>query len=83
MIRKRDGESSPNYPTIGIIGCGRIGGRQATNFLASGYSVYVYDINPDSMAQLQSLGAHITFNLWAKRRPEAPARISWQQLPRL
>ncbi|WP_324611087.1 NAD(P)-dependent oxidoreductase [Moorena producens] len=38
-------ESTLNHPTIGIIGCGNIGGRQAANFLAHGYSVYVYDIN--------------------------------------
>ncbi|MEQ9486030.1 NAD(P)-dependent oxidoreductase [Coleofasciculus sp. F4-SAH-05] len=53
-------ESRPNYPTIGIIGCGNIGGKQAANFLAHGYSVYVYDLNRDSMAKLQSLGAKIT-----------------------
>ncbi|EAW37594.1 NAD(P)-dependent oxidoreductase [Lyngbya sp. PCC 8106] len=53
-------ESPLNYPTLGIIGCGNIGKRQAANFLAHGYSVYVYDINPARMAQLQSLGAHIT-----------------------
>ena len=54
-------ESKPslNNPTIGIIGCGNIGGRQAVNFLAHDYSVYVYDINPDSLAQLQPLGARI------------------------
>lgn len=49
-----------NYSTIGIIGCGNIGGKQAANFLAQGYSVYVYDVDQDSMAQLQSLGANIT-----------------------
>jgi len=54
-----DTESSVNYPTLGIVGCGNIGGRQAANFLAKGYSVDVYDINPDSMAQLQSIGARI------------------------
>ncbi|NEO45073.1 MAG: NAD(P)-dependent oxidoreductase [Moorea sp. SIO4A3] len=54
-----DRESTLNHPTIGIIGCGNIGGRQAANFLAHGYSVYVYDINPDAMAQLQSVGAYI------------------------
>lgn len=48
------------YPTIGIVGCGNIGGAQATNFLTQGYPVYVYDINPDSMAKLRSLGAQIT-----------------------
>jgi 3-hydroxyisobutyrate dehydrogenase-like beta-hydroxyacid dehydrogenase len=53
-------ESSLNRPTLGIIGCGNIGGRQAANFLAHGYEVYVYDINSDSMAKLQSLGARIT-----------------------
>ena len=53
-------ESSLNRPILGIIGCGNIGGRQAANFLAHGYEVYVYDINPDSMAELQPLGAHIT-----------------------
>ncbi|MBC6423720.1 MAG: NAD(P)-dependent oxidoreductase [Hormoscilla sp. SP5CHS1] len=53
-------DSPLNYPTLGIVGCGNIGGRQAANFLALGYSVYVYDINPDSMVQLQSLGARIT-----------------------
>ena len=54
-------ESKPplNNPTIGIIGCGNIGGRQAVNFLAHDYSVYVYDINPDSLTQLQPLGARI------------------------
>lgn len=60
MIQESDEESLLNYPTIGIIGCGKIGGRQAANFLARGYSVYVYDINPDSMAKLESLGAYIT-----------------------
>ena len=50
-------ESPLNHPTLGIVGCGNIGGRQAANFLACGYSVYVYDINPDSMTHLQSLGA--------------------------
>ncbi|MEQ9234341.1 NAD(P)-dependent oxidoreductase [Coleofasciculus sp. E2-BRE-01] len=53
-------ESRPNCPTIGIIGCGNIGGKQAANFLAHGYSVYVYDVNQDSMVQLQSLGAKVT-----------------------
>ncbi|MEM6646984.1 MAG: NAD(P)-dependent oxidoreductase, partial [Bacteroidota bacterium] len=53
-------ESPLNYPTLGIIGCGNIGGRQAANFLAKNYSVYVYDINSDPMAKLQSLGARIT-----------------------
>ncbi len=53
-------ESALNYPTLGIIGCGNIGGKQAANFLAHGYQVYVYDINPEPMAKLQSLGAHIT-----------------------
>ncbi|MBV6626593.1 MAG: NAD(P)-dependent oxidoreductase [Rivularia sp. (in: Bacteria)] len=53
-------QSSLNRPILGIIGCGNIGGRQAANFLAHGYEVYVYDINPDSMAELQSLGARIT-----------------------
>lgn len=51
--------SSPNYPTLGIIGCGNIGGRQAANFLAYGYSVWVYDVDKDRMAQLQSQGARI------------------------
>jgi len=60
--RKNTSETNPplNYPTLGIIGCGNIGGRQAANFLAHGYSVYVYDINLDRMAELESLGAHIT-----------------------
>ena len=49
-------------PILGIVGCGNIGGRQATNFLAHGYSVYVYDINPERMADLQSLGARVTGN---------------------
>ena len=53
-------ESPLNPPILGIIGCGNIGKRHATNFLAHGYSVYVYDINPAPMAQLNSLGAHIT-----------------------
>ncbi|MEQ9356566.1 NAD(P)-dependent oxidoreductase [Coleofasciculus chthonoplastes] len=53
-------EARANSPTIGIIGCGNIGGKQAANFLAHGYSVYVYDVNQDSMVQLQSLGAKIT-----------------------
>ncbi len=53
-------KSPLDYPTLGIIGCGNIGGQQAANFLAHGYSVYVYDINPEPMAKLQSLGAHIT-----------------------
>ncbi|MEM1170163.1 MAG: NAD(P)-dependent oxidoreductase [Cyanobacteria bacterium P01_H01_bin.35] len=53
-------ESSVNYPTLGVVGFGNIGGRKAANFLACGYSVYVFDINPDRMAQLQSLGARFT-----------------------
>ncbi|MEQ8535991.1 MAG: NAD(P)-dependent oxidoreductase [Coleofasciculus sp. D1-CHI-01] len=53
-------EFHPNSPSIGIIGCGNIGGKQAANFLDHGYSVYVYDLDQDSMAQLQSLGAKIT-----------------------
>ncbi len=53
-------ESALNFPPLGIIGCGNIGGRQAANFLAHGYSVYVYDINPERMEPLQSLGACIT-----------------------
>ncbi|MEC4815888.1 MAG: NAD(P)-dependent oxidoreductase [Scytonema sp. PMC 1069.18] len=47
-------QSSLHYPTLGIIGCGNIGGQQAANFLAHGYSVYVYDINPERMAKLHS-----------------------------
>ncbi|MGD1914237.1 MAG: NAD(P)-dependent oxidoreductase [Rivularia sp. (in: cyanobacteria)] len=53
-------KSPPSRPSLGIIGCGNIGGKQAANFLAHGYSVYVYDINPESMAKLQSKGACIT-----------------------
>jgi 3-hydroxyisobutyrate dehydrogenase-like beta-hydroxyacid dehydrogenase len=52
-------EFSLNHVTLGIIGCGNIGRQQAANFLAQGYSVYVYDINPERMVKLQSLGAHI------------------------
>ncbi|NEP46336.1 MAG: NAD(P)-dependent oxidoreductase, partial [Okeania sp. SIO2H7] len=50
-------ESSLNYPILGIVGCGNIGGRQAANFLARGYSVYVFDLDRDRMAKLESLGA--------------------------
>lgn len=61
FLRKRCSKNKPyfNNPAIGIIGCGNIGGRQAVNFLAHNYSVYVYDINSDSLAQLQSLGAYV------------------------
>ncbi|MGD1714168.1 NAD(P)-dependent oxidoreductase [Dapis sp. BLCC M172] len=52
--------SSLNSPKLGIIGCGNIGGRQTANFIAHGYSVYIYDINLDRMAELESLGAHVT-----------------------
>jgi len=52
--------SIPKSPTLGIVGCGNMGGQQAANFLAHGYSVCVYDINRESMAQLQSLGATTT-----------------------
>ncbi len=48
------------HPIIGLIGCGNIGGKQARNFLAHGYQMYVYDINPDRMTELQQLGAQIT-----------------------
>ena len=54
-----ESKSFLNHPTIGIIGCGNIGGRQAANFIAHGYSVYVYDINPEPLAQLQRLGARV------------------------
>lgn len=55
------GNKSPlNHPSIGIVGCGNIGGKQAANFLAHGYSVYIYDISPDSMTKLHGLGARIT-----------------------
>lgn len=59
---KNTSETNPplNHPTLGIIGCGNIGGRQAANFIAHGYSVYVYDINLNRMTGLESLGAHIT-----------------------
>lgn len=49
-----------SHPTLGIIGCGNVGGRQAANFLAHGYQVCVYDINPKRMADLYPLGARIT-----------------------
>ncbi|MEB3179496.1 MAG: NAD(P)-dependent oxidoreductase [Nostocaceae cyanobacterium] len=49
-----------SHPILGIIGCGNIGGRQAANFLAHGYQVYVYDINPERMAEAQHLGVQIT-----------------------
>ena len=53
---KNTSETNPplNHPTLGIIGCGNIGGRQAANFIAHGYSVYVYDINLDRMIGLES-----------------------------
>ncbi len=61
LSRNRTETESPcKYPTLGIIGCGNIGGKQAANFLAHGYTVYVYDINGDSMDKLQPLGARIT-----------------------
>ncbi|MDY7024471.1 MAG: NAD(P)-binding domain-containing protein, partial [Cyanobacteriota bacterium] len=53
-------EVPSNRPTLGVIGCGNIGGRQAANFLDHGYSVYIYDIDPERMKPLQALGASIT-----------------------
>ena len=53
-------ESLFNHPSIGIVGCGNIGGKQAANFLDRGYPVYIYDLNPDTMTKLQGLGARIT-----------------------
>lgn len=47
-------------PTLGIVGCGNIGGRQAANFLACGYDVCVYDINPEPLKELSALGARVT-----------------------
>lgn len=52
--------SSSNYPILGMIGCGNIGQRQAANFIKHGYKVYVYDVNSDAMATLQSQGAFLT-----------------------
>ncbi len=51
---------SDNYPILGIVGCGNIGGRQAANFLARGYSVYVFDIDRERAAKLKSIGARVT-----------------------
>ncbi len=59
-ISTSDIKSTPDHPPLGIIGCGNIGGRLAANFLAQGYQVYVYDINPERMGKLQSQGARIT-----------------------
>lgn len=59
-IKSNPNGSSSDLPTLGIVGCGNIGGRQAANFLQQGYQVYVYDINPERMAKLQYLGARIT-----------------------
>ena len=61
---RSDSETEPplNSLRLGIIGCGNIGKRHAANFLAHGYKVYVYDINPDSMEALPSQGANITQN---------------------
>jgi len=47
-------------PTLGIVGCGNIGGRQAANFLAHGYPVRIYDTDTKRMAALQQQGAGIT-----------------------
>jgi 3-hydroxyisobutyrate dehydrogenase-like beta-hydroxyacid dehydrogenase len=52
-------EYSSNSPILGIIGCGNIGEKQAANFLSHGYTVYVYDINPDTLVKLQSQGANV------------------------
>lgn len=43
---------APIVPPLASFGCGNIGGKQAANFLAHGYSVYVYDVDRDSMANL-------------------------------
>lgn len=53
-------ESPSDRPSIGMVGCGNIGGRQAKNFLDHGYEVYVYDISKERMLQMQALGARIT-----------------------
>ncbi|WP_107670295.1 NAD(P)-dependent oxidoreductase [Cyanothece sp. BG0011] len=53
-------KSNSVHPIIGFIGCGNIGGKQARNLLTHGYPLYVYDINPDRMIELQQVGAQIT-----------------------
>lgn len=61
MKTARD-RSSPPHPTLGIVGCGNIGGKQAANFLAHGYSVWVYDLDAERLAELHSLGAKVASN---------------------
>ncbi len=60
FIRHVDRLWLKHRPTLGIVGCGNIGGRQAANFLAHGYLVRVYDTDAARMAALQQQGAGIT-----------------------
>ncbi|NEP57339.1 MAG: NAD(P)-dependent oxidoreductase [Symploca sp. SIO2G7] len=53
-------QSCKERPKLGLIGCGNIGGRQAANFLAHGYAVYVYDIKSHQMSALEAQGAYPT-----------------------
>ena len=43
--------------TIGFIGLGRMGSPMAQNLLKAGYSVKVYDIDPEKITALVELGA--------------------------
>lgn len=56
--QKRPTPSTP-HPVLGIVGCGNIGSRQTANFLAHGYTVYIYDIESERLTALQQLGAHV------------------------
>jgi 3-hydroxyisobutyrate dehydrogenase len=49
--------NQPTEPTVGIVGVGNMGGGIARNLLKRGYSVYVHDLEPKKVEELQQLGA--------------------------
>ena len=50
VSRSRDGEA------IGFIGLGNMGASMARNLIKNDYDVIVYDVNKDSVKDLQSSG---------------------------
>jgi 3-hydroxyisobutyrate dehydrogenase-like beta-hydroxyacid dehydrogenase len=62
--------------TIGLIGLGNAGGPLGQRLLSKGYSLKVYDINPEAVTRLTKLGA-----LAAASAKDATAEVTLTALP--
>ena len=66
---------------MGMIGLGRMGGNMVRRLVRGGHECVVFDVNADSVRQLENEGATGELSLRSFVAALAPPRIVWMMLP--